>query len=114
MLTKFKGLRILTLVIHGEYDLIPVECTAHIAQAIPDARFVVLRDCGHFSFHECPDNVRKVIGNFFHEGPQMNLQARADQTCWSALARTECNATKHITPCLAEEWNFQAGNGSYN
>ncbi len=53
-----------TLVIHGDYDLVPVECAAHIAQAMPGARLVVLRDCGHFSYLECPDEVHKTIVDF--------------------------------------------------
>jgi proline iminopeptidase len=57
-------LRIPTLVIHGDYDLIPVTCAEHIAQAIPGARFVLLRDCGHFSYVECPDEVRRALSDF--------------------------------------------------
>jgi pimeloyl-ACP methyl ester carboxylesterase len=56
-----------TLVIHGDYDLIPVEYAARIAQAIPGARLVVLRETGHFSYLESPDEVRKEIGDFFHD-----------------------------------------------
>ncbi len=66
LLPQLAPLRIPTLVLHGDYDLVPVECAAHIAQAIPGARLVVLRDCGHFSYLECPDQVRKEIGDFFH------------------------------------------------
>jgi proline iminopeptidase len=66
LLPQLARLRIPALVIHGDYDLVPVECAAHIAQAIPGARMVLLRDCGHFSFLECPDEVRKEIDAFFH------------------------------------------------
>jgi proline iminopeptidase len=64
LLPRLQQLRIPTLVVHGDYDLVPVECAAHIAQAIPGARFVLLRDCGHFSYLECPDDVRREIGAF--------------------------------------------------
>ena len=67
LLPRLKGLNIPTLVIHGEYDFIPLECATHIAQAIPGARLIVLRECGHFSFLECPDEVRKEIDDFFHK-----------------------------------------------
>jgi pimeloyl-ACP methyl ester carboxylesterase len=33
--------------------------------AIPGARLVVLRDCGHFSYLECPDEVGKEMADFF-------------------------------------------------
>jgi proline iminopeptidase len=65
LLPRLERLSIPTLVIHGEHDLIPVECAEHIAQAIPGARFVLLRDCGHFAYLECPDRVRKAIDEFF-------------------------------------------------
>jgi proline iminopeptidase len=64
LLPKLKLLRIPTLVLHGDYDFIPIECAAHIAQAIPGARLVVLRDTGHFAIIESPDEVRNEIGEF--------------------------------------------------
>jgi proline iminopeptidase len=68
LLPKLERLSIPSLVLHGDYDFIPVECAAHIAQAIPGARYVVLQDCGHFSYLECPQQVRKEIANFFDDG----------------------------------------------
>jgi proline iminopeptidase len=65
LLPALKRLTTPTLVIHGDYDFIPPECALHVAQAIPNARFVMLNDCGHFSYLECPDEVRKVIIDFF-------------------------------------------------
>lgn len=55
-----------TLVIHGDYDLVPVECARRIAQAIPGARFALLEECGHFSYMEAPNEVHKEIDDFFH------------------------------------------------
>ncbi len=65
LLPRLKRLSIPTLVIHGDYDVVPVECAVHIAQAIPGGRFVLLRECGHFSYLECPDEVRQAIADFF-------------------------------------------------
>lgn len=65
LLPKLQQLIIPTLIIHGDHDHIPVECAVHIAQAIPGARFALLSDCGHFSYLECPDEVRKEITEFF-------------------------------------------------
>jgi proline iminopeptidase len=64
LLPKLEGLNIPALVVHGEHDLIPIECAAHIAQAIPGARLAILKDCGHFAFLESPDGVRKEINDF--------------------------------------------------
>jgi proline iminopeptidase len=66
LLPPLKQLHIPTLVIHGDYDFIPIACAAHIAQAIPGTRLVVLSDCGHFSYLECPDDVHKEIAAFLH------------------------------------------------
>ena len=37
----------------------------HIAQAIPGARLVTLKDCGHFPYLECPAPLREQIDAFF-------------------------------------------------
>jgi proline iminopeptidase len=65
LLPALRRLSIPTLVIHGDYDFIPVECAEHVARAIPGARFALLKDCGHFSFMECPDQVRQEIDAFY-------------------------------------------------
>jgi proline iminopeptidase len=64
LLPRLRGLHIPTLVIAGDHDFIPVETAAHIAQAIPDAKFVTLSNCGHFSYLECPGDVRKAFDDF--------------------------------------------------
>lgn len=65
LLPKLKRLGIPTLVIHEDYDFVPVVCAEHIAQAMPGAQPVVLKECGHFSYLECPQEVHKVIADFF-------------------------------------------------
>jgi pimeloyl-ACP methyl ester carboxylesterase len=64
LLNSSGELTVPTLIIHGDYDHIPVEYAAHITEAIPGARFALLRDCGHLSYLECPDEVRKEIIDF--------------------------------------------------
>jgi proline iminopeptidase len=58
-------LRVPTLLLHGDYDFVPVVCATHIAEAIPGARLVLLRDCGHFSFIEHPAEVSATLREFF-------------------------------------------------
>ncbi|MEP6776537.1 MAG: alpha/beta hydrolase, partial [Chloroflexota bacterium] len=65
LLPRLTRLSIPTLVIHGDYDFIPVECSVHIAQAIQGAHLVVLEETGHFSYLESPNEVRKAIVDFF-------------------------------------------------
>jgi proline iminopeptidase len=62
---RLRGLAIPTLVLYGDHDFIPEACAVHIAQAIPKARYVALKACGHFSFMECPDAVRAEVDSLF-------------------------------------------------
>jgi proline iminopeptidase len=61
---KLKALSIPALVITGDHDFFPF-AAEHIAQAIPGARLVTLKDCGHFPYLECPDLLRPQIDTFF-------------------------------------------------
>src|SRR6266436_639651 len=64
LLPKLTSLRVPTLVIYGDHDFIPAATAEHITQAIPNARMVTLKDCGHFSYLECPVAVHKEIDAF--------------------------------------------------
>lgn len=64
LLPGLTRLSIPTLVIHGDYDFVPVGCSVHIVEAIPGARLVVLKDTGHFSYLESPNEVRRAIVDF--------------------------------------------------
>jgi proline iminopeptidase len=63
---KLKGLSILALVITGDHDFFPF-VAEHIAEAIPGARLVTLKDCGHFPYLECPALLRQEIESFFND-----------------------------------------------
>ena len=65
LLPRLKSLRIPTLVISGDHEFIPAATAEHIAHAIPNARMVTLKGCGHFSYLECPVAVREQIDIFF-------------------------------------------------
>lgn len=55
-----------TLVLVGEQDVLtPPDRAAEIATAIPDARQVVVPDCGHLSTLEQPDAVTQALVAFF-------------------------------------------------
>lgn len=65
LLPQLAHLPMPTLVLHGDYDFIPLTCVSHIADAIPGSRLVVIPDCGHFSYLERPDAVRHALADFF-------------------------------------------------
>ena len=62
---RLPSLRSPTLVVHGDYDFVPVDVSARIARAIPGARFVLFEDCGHFSYLEAPEQFHSAIDAFF-------------------------------------------------
>ena len=64
LLSRVQALRIPTLVIYGDHDFIPGAIARHIAEAVPRASLVTLRDCGHFSHLECPAAVRRSVDAF--------------------------------------------------
>jgi len=62
---RLKVLKVPTLVINSDHEIIPASTPEHITEAIPKAQMVTLRDCGHFSYLECPAAVREGIDAFF-------------------------------------------------
>jgi len=65
LLPELKSLKIPTLVIYSDHDFIPTSTAEHITQAIPNARMVTLKNCGHFPYLECSDALREQIDAFF-------------------------------------------------
>jgi proline iminopeptidase len=65
LIPRLAQLSMPVLILHGDTDFIPAECAVHIAQAIRGAHFVLLKDCGHFSYLECPQQVYREIVRFF-------------------------------------------------
>jgi proline iminopeptidase len=68
LLPRLRELRIPTLVVTGDRDFIPVEIAERIARAFPNATFVNIPDCGHFSYLECGAEVRKAVDAFMKPG----------------------------------------------
>ena len=69
LLPKLRALTTPTLVIWGDYDFIPFEISEHIARAIPKAELATIKDCGHFAYLECGEQVRKRLDHFFGRTP---------------------------------------------
>ena len=65
LVPKLRSLRVPTLVIAGDHDFFPIDVAAHIADALPNGKLVTMKDCGHFAFLECPDEVRNALVGFF-------------------------------------------------
>lgn len=61
LLRNLSQCRARVLVIHGEHDLVPLDCAAHIASAAGAGKIVVIKEAGHFSYLERPAELRDVI-----------------------------------------------------
>jgi proline iminopeptidase len=61
LIPQLHRLRLPSLVIHGDNDLIPIDVARDIAEAIPGSRFILLADCGHFAYLDQPDRVGTSI-----------------------------------------------------
>ncbi|MCG3212441.1 MAG: 2-succinyl-6-hydroxy-2,4-cyclohexadiene-1-carboxylate synthase [Anaerolineae bacterium] len=57
------------LVIHGAKDLQPEEVTRLYAETLPNARFQIIENAGHFSFLEQPDLFAQTVSEFLADLP---------------------------------------------
>ncbi len=64
LIPELRRSRIPTLVIHGRFDIVPVDVARRIARAIPSSKLIVLDDCGHFAYLEQPDLFDSAITGF--------------------------------------------------
>jgi proline iminopeptidase len=64
LLPRLRTVNVPTLVIAGDHDFIPAQIAEHVAQALPNATLVTLKDCGHFAYLECPEAVHRAVSDF--------------------------------------------------
>jgi pimeloyl-ACP methyl ester carboxylesterase len=66
---RVSSIRAPTLILHGDADpLIPFENGRRLAQAMPQARFEVLKGCGHLPMWEACDEVIGLLNEFLPAG----------------------------------------------
>ncbi len=53
-----------TLIIHGSDDAIPLASSEEWAATLPNARLLVIQECGHFPFLEAPDVFFPAVERF--------------------------------------------------
>ena len=63
---QLKKLKIPTLVIHGDADVVPHTTARKIHESIPNSQYILLNDCGHFPYVEAPDSLFKHLNTFLH------------------------------------------------
>ena len=62
-----RGLRVPTIVIHGEADLLPVALAEETAGTIEGARLLLLPGAGHMPFWEAPEHFFSAVDAFLSE-----------------------------------------------
>lgn len=61
---SLQSLQTPTLVIHGKEDVIPFETAERIYKALPQAKYVLIPNCGHFPYVETPETYFEEIRHF--------------------------------------------------
>ena len=64
LLPKLREVKTATLIVTGDHDFIPGWVAEHIAKAMPNARLVTLKACGHFTYLECPGAFGHAVSDF--------------------------------------------------
>lgn len=64
---KLKGIDCPCLIVHGDYDPIPLESAEIIHRSIQGSELVVIEDCGHFPFIESPKRFSRVVETFLEK-----------------------------------------------
>jgi proline iminopeptidase len=57
-----------TVIIHGTHDVIPVSTAREWADAVPNARVVLLDGIGHFPYLEAPERFKSAVNEFMAAG----------------------------------------------
>jgi proline iminopeptidase len=76
LLPRLGKVTVPTLVITGDHDFFPVSMSEEISRALPSSRLVTLGGCGHFTYLECPAEVRRSIDEFLGGKPKARPAAR--------------------------------------
>ena len=64
MIAQLPALRVPTLIIHGDFDPIPLASAEYLQQRIPGSQLVVIAHSGHFSFIEQPEQFVAAVRAF--------------------------------------------------
>ncbi len=60
-----KTLKVPTLIVIGDTDVIPISTSRSIHEGIKGSKFVIIKDCGHFPYVEQPEILFPMLFDFF-------------------------------------------------
>ena len=64
---KLATIDVPTLILHGDFDPIPIASAEYIQQMIPTAKLVIIKESGHFPFVEQPERFSEAIREFMQK-----------------------------------------------
>jgi proline iminopeptidase len=64
---RLSAIKCPTLIVHGDSDPLPVEAPYNVHKCIPQSKFVVLKNTGHFMFIESPVELFSIIRHFLRD-----------------------------------------------
>lgn len=67
-------LKIPTLIIHGDDDIVPYRTAQSIHESIPGSEYILIKDCGHFPYVEVPELFFKHLSEFLN--PNKDVKGR--------------------------------------
>ena len=67
LLERLKDIRQKTLIMAGRYDVISPEYVSEVAEKLPESKFVVFENSGHWPSYEEPEKFDKTISEFLNE-----------------------------------------------
>ena len=63
---RIASIRVPTLIVHGDHDLLDVDVARSIARLIPDSELSIIGHAGHMPFWEAPEEFFRAVEKFLH------------------------------------------------
>lgn len=67
---SLRALKVPTLIIHGDHDIVPPNTAQEIKETISESKIIYLKNCDHFPYIEAPEMLFSSIKSFLSELPQ--------------------------------------------
>jgi proline iminopeptidase len=64
METQLPTIHVPTLIIHGDFDPIPLKSSEYLHEQIPESQIVIINEAGHFPFIEQPEQIVVALRTF--------------------------------------------------
>ncbi|MBA3602372.1 MAG: alpha/beta fold hydrolase [Parachlamydiaceae bacterium] len=108
---SLKSLKATTLVLHGDADPIPPSTAQNTHKSIPNSKYFLMKNCGHFPYVEDPNTYFKYINAFLSENEvALNEIETVDRE--KAVSPVSSIVLKEVVDILSNHFNTQVQVGS--